>query len=152
MAGLALEVDGLTETLTAFRALEADLRTQANQELRGAARTCATTLSVQLANAAMSSGVPVAPRVASSLRVKSDRLPVISLGGRKKVGTGKRGSAGALLWGSEQGPKSDPNHFGVPTNTGGYWIAPTVARFQDNQAIALYRRAVYDTMRKYGLV
>ena len=36
--GVSLEVDGLTETLKAFRGLEADLRKEANSELRAAAR------------------------------------------------------------------------------------------------------------------
>lgn len=150
--GLALEVDGLQETLKAFGGLEADLRKEANTELRQAAKTCATVLAAQLARAAASSGVPVAPRVAKSIKVKSDRMPVVSIGGPKKVGTGKRGMAAALVWGSEQGPKSDPNRFGVGTNHAGYWIAPTTARFQAGEAITVYRRAVFDVMKKHGLV
>ena len=145
-------MDGMTETLKAFRGLEADLRKQANAELRGAARQCATVLAAQLARAASSSGVPVAPRVARSIKVKSDRLPVVSIGGPMKVGSGARSSAAALVWGSEQGPKSDPNHFGVGPNLAGYWIAPTVARFQGNEALDIYKRGVYETMHSYGLV
>ena len=150
--GQTIEVEGLTETLKAFQGLEADLRKQANAELRGAAKTCAAVLAGRLVIAAESSGVPVAPRVARSIRVKSDRLPVVSIGGPRKVGTGKRGSAAALVWGSEQGPKSEPNHFGVGANPAGYWIAPTVAAFAGDQAVELYRRAVYKTMHSYGLL
>ena len=54
--GLSVEMDGMQETLKAFRDLEADLRKQANAELRQAARTCATVLAGQLARAAMSRG------------------------------------------------------------------------------------------------
>ena len=151
--GLAIEVDGLTETLKAVNGLERELeRPAANKELRQAAKTCATVLAAQLARAAMSSGVPVAPRVASSIRVKSDRLPVVSIGGAKKVGTGKRGAAAALGWGSEQGPKSDPNRFAVESNPTGYWIAPTVERFGSDQAVTLYRRAVFEILHERGLV
>lgn len=149
--GLAVEIDGMMETLTAFRALEADLRKEANTELRQAAKTCAGQLAAGLARAASSSGVPVAPRVAQSITVKSDRIPVISIGGAKKVGTGKRGNAGALVWGSEQGPKGDPNRFGVAPNLAGYWIAPTVERFQSGPAIPTYQRAVFDLLRKHDL-
>ncbi len=148
----SVEVEGMVETLGAVRGLEADLRKQTNTELRQVARTCATVLAAQLARAAASSGVPVAPRVARSIRVKSDRLPVVSIGGPKKVGTGKRGAAAALVWGSEQGPKSEPNRFAVGPNSAGYWIAPTVARFASNEAVELYKRAVYETLHAHGLV
>jgi hypothetical protein len=137
-----VELEGMIETISAVRGLEADLRSGANKELRASARTCATVLAAQLATAAAASGVPVAPKVAASLRVKSDRLPVVSIGG---------GKVGPLLWGSEQGPKSDPNRFAVPPNLGGYWIAPTVERFASDQAVALYRRGVYEVLHDYGL-
>jgi hypothetical protein len=150
--GLAVEVDGLQETLKAFGKLERELRAEANGELRDAADKCASGLVVSLVGAAASSGVPVAPRVARSIKVKRDRVPMVAIGGATKVGTGKRGQAGALVWGSEQGPKSDPNRFGVAPNSAGYWIAPTVARFADGPAIEVYKRAVYVTMRKHGLV
>ena len=150
--GVSIEMDGLVETLGAFRALSGDLRSETNAELRAAAGVCAGGLVRQLVAAASSSGVPVAPRVARSIRVKSDRIPVISIGGATKVGTGKRGHAGALVWGSEQGPKSDPNRFAVSPNSAGYWIAPTVARFASDDAIEVYKRAVYDLLKKNGLV
>jgi len=147
-----VEIDGLMETLGAIRGLQSDLRTQANSELRGSARECANVLAVELARAAQSSGVPVAPRVARSIRVKSDRLPVVSIGGAARVGTGKRANAGALVWGSERGPASDPNRFAVSPNGGGYWIAPTVERFGRSDAVESYKRAVFDTLHRYGLV
>lgn len=150
--GLAVEMDGMTETLKAFRGLEADLRKEANAELRAAAHECAAKLALNLVAAASSSGVPVAPRVARSIRVKSDRLPVVTIGGATKVGTGKRGNAGALVWGSEQGPKGDPNRFAVAPNLAGYWIAPTVAKFAEGPALDAYRRAVADCMRKWKLL
>jgi hypothetical protein len=152
-AGLALEIDGLQETIKAVQGLEREYeRPAANKELRAAAKECATPLAADLVRAALASGVPVAPRVAQSIRVKSDRLPVIQIGGAKKVGTGKRGAAAALVWGSEQGPKSEPNRFAVAPNSAGYWIAPTVARFADGPAIDAYKRAVYETLKRAGLV
>ena len=149
--GLTVEIDGMMETLKAFRGLDADLRSETNKDLRAAAGKCAGGLAAQLVQAASSCGVPVAPRVAQSVRVKSDRIPVVSIGGAKKVGSGKRGHAGALVWGSEQGPKSDPNRFAVGPNAAGYWIAPTTNRFADGPALDVYRRAVFDLLQKHGL-
>lgn len=152
-AGVSVEIAGLTETLKAVNGLEREFeRPAANKELRTAARECATPLAGALVAAAAASGVPVAPRVARSIRVKSDRLPAVSIGGAKKVGTGKRAAAAALVWGAEQGPKSDPNRFAVAPNRAGYWIAPTVARFAGGPAIETYKRAVYEILHRAGLV
>lgn len=147
----SVELDGLTETLKAVQGLSADLeRPAANSELRGAAGVCAGGLARKLAAAAASSGVPVAPRVARSIRVKRDRIPVVSIGGPRKVGA--RGApAGRLVWGSEHGPKSDVNHFGVAPGPG-YWIRPTVAAFRADEAVAEYKRAVYAVLRKHRLL
>lgn len=148
--GVSVEIDGLMETLKATRGLEKDLRSEANAELRSAAKSCASGLAADLVRAAEASGVPVAPRVARSLRVKSDRIPVVSIGGATRVG--RRGApAGSLVWGSEQGPKSDPNRWGIPPSAG-RWIAPTVSRFASSEAVAVYKRAVLDVLKKWRLV
>jgi len=150
-ARVSVDVQGVQETLKAFSGLEADLRKTANGELRAAAKECAGALVVDLQAAAGGSGVPVARRVAASIKVKSDRIPVVSIGGPKRVGV-RGGSAGALLWGSERGPAGPVNHFGVAQNAAGYWIAPTVERFASSKAPDVYRRKVYEIMRKWGLV
>lgn len=150
MASAGVEVDGLVETLSAFKALEADLRKEANSELRVAARQCATVLAGQLARAAAGSGVPVAPRVARSIKVKSDRIPVVMIGGGMKVGA-RGASAAKLVWGSEQGPKGATNHWGVPPSAG-YWIAPTVQAFQGDESVAIFKRAIVDLQRRHGLI
>lgn len=150
MSSLSIDVDGMTETLRAFRGLETDIRRQANGELRKAAGDCARGLVAELRASAASSGVPVAPRVAATARVKSDRLPAVSIGGAKRVG--RYGAPAArLLWGSEHGPRSDINRFGVPAGPG-YWIRPAVERFSSNEAIRVYRGAVAAIMRRYRLL
>jgi hypothetical protein len=144
MAAKGVELEGMTETLKAVRGIKDALeRKEANAELRRAARECAGSLAADLARAAAGCGVPVAPRVARSIRVKSDRLPSVSIGDR---------ATGPLVWGSEQGPKSDPNRFAVSPNASGYWIAPTVARFQGAQAVTIYQRAVVDIFKAHGLL
>jgi hypothetical protein len=148
---MTVEVKGAQETLQAFKQLDAELRKEANGKLRQAAKRCAAELVTDVKASAAASGVPVANRVASSAKVKSDRIPAVSIGGSKRVGV-RGGSAAALLWGSERGPAGPVNHFGVPTNGAGYWIAPAVERFADSKAPDIYRREVYEIMRAYGLV
>jgi hypothetical protein len=148
---LAIEVDGLMETLKAVNQLEREFaRPHANAQLRDAAGRCGNGLADELVRAASASGVPVAPRVARSVTVKRDRLPVVSIGGGQPVG--RHGdSAGSLVWGSEQGPKGAVNHFAVAPSSG-YWVAPAVKRFGDGPAVDLYRRAVFDVLKASGLV
>jgi len=147
--GLSVEVDGLMQTLKAVQGVQADLRPGINNELRDRADTVAQGLLVDLVSAAGSSGVPVAPRVAQSIRVKRDRIPVVSIGGGMRVGRAG-GTAGALVWGSEQGPKGDVNHFAVPPSSG-YWIAPAVERYGP-RARDDFASAVVDVFRKHGLL
>lgn len=131
------------ETLGAVRNVSAELRPGVNNKLRKAADESAAPLAADLARAAANSGVPVASKVARSIKVKRDRIPVVQIGG---------GKVAPLVWGSEQGPKSDPNRFAVAPNSAGYWIAPTVARFADGPAIAKFQRAVYEILHDAGLV
>ena len=140
---------GAVETLKAFKGLDADLRKQANGELRAAAGVCARRLVELLQASAASSGVPVAPRVARSAKVKSDRLPAVSVGGSRRVG--RYGApASALVWGSERGPRGDVNHWAVPPSAG-HWIRPAVKRFEESGAPEEYSRAVDDLIQRYGL-
>jgi len=149
----SVEADGLLETVRSFNGLPRDLaRPTANRQLRQASGDCAGGLAGDLRAAALASGVPVAGRVAASIRVKSDRLPSVSVGGSTRVGRhGAR--AGALVWGSEHGPAAGAgvNHFGVGRSRG-YWIAPTVDRFKGSTALRAYQRAVYQLLRKWGLI
>lgn len=151
-ARFQVQILGMTETLRATSGLEADLRREANRELRQAAGACAGGLQARLVAAALGSGVPVAGRVASSIRIKSDRLPSVTIGGTKRVG--RHGAPAArLVWGSEHGPAAGGrNRFGVARKTSGYWIAPTVARFKESSAVAIYTRAVYSILHRWRLV
>lgn len=147
---LAVHTEGIEETLASLRGIDAALRREANSEIRQAAKIAAEGLAVALRAAASSSGVPVAPLVARTIKVKSDRFPTVSIGGATKVG--RRGApASALLWGSEHGPKGDPNHFAVSPNAGGYWIAPTVQAFEASRAVPIFKRALFDIVKRYGL-
>ena len=147
---LTVEAEGVEETLFAMRGVERELRNPANAEIRAAAKETAGELAEDLRVAAGSSGVPVAARVAQSIKVKSDRFPTVQIGGSTRVGRGGAPAA-ALVWGSEHGPAGDPNHFAVAPNAGGYWIRPTVERFQESKAPDRFRRAVFEITRRFGL-
>lgn len=147
---LTVHTTGIEETLNELRELDRDLRKEANSEIRAAAKQTANELAAALRSAASSSGVPVAARVAASIKVVSDRFPTVRIGGTKKVGR-RGGSAAALLFGSEHGPKGDVNHFGVEPNAGGYWIAPTVRRFEESVAVPAFKRALYEVVKRHGL-
>ena len=148
--GLSIEVDGLMETLKAVRTVQAELRPGVNGAIRDAAGHCAGELVPALQAAAAASGVPVAPRVARSIRVRRDRLPSVSIGGPTRVG--RHGApAAALVWGSELGPAGDVNHFAVPRSSG-YWLAPATERFKAGPAIQTFQRALVSIFRKVGLL
>jgi hypothetical protein len=141
-----IEAEGLVETLQAFKGLEADLRREANGELRKAAGLAASRLVSELQGAAAASGVPVAPRVASSAKVKSDRLPSVAIGGGRRVG--RRGApASALVWGSEHGG----HNFAVGRGSG-YWIKPAVDRFGQGEAMQIFKRSLVAIMQRWGLL
>jgi hypothetical protein len=146
MPTVRVETPGLFETLKATQGLEADLRRTANGELRAIARTCAGELATELKQAAASSPTPQARLMAPTIRVKSDRIPVVSIGGSRRVGRHKTPAA-RLVWGSESGGRN----FRAPAG-GSYWIKPTVERFASSGALKSYRRGVYDILRKWRLV
>lgn len=146
----SIDVDGLEETLKAFQTLERDFaRPEANVKLRDAAGKCADGAKGELVRSASSSGVPVAPRVARSIRVVRDRMPAISIGGPMPVGAGG-GRASDILWGSEHGPSGEVNHFAVPPGSG-YWIKPAIDRFAKGPAVTIFEGAVADILHASGL-
>ena len=142
-----ITVEGVHETQKAFDGLGDDLKPGgAVTEFGGNA--VAELLAPALVAAAASSGVPVASRVARSVRVRGGARPTVSIGGSEAVG---RAGAPAyrLVWGSERGGY-DPNHFVVPRGAG-YWIRPTVERIASSQARAAFDLAIAGRIRRHGL-
>jgi hypothetical protein len=143
-----VELEGAVETVQAIRGVQADLRPTVNGELRDAAGVSADELAGELVSSAGSSGVPVAPRVARSIRVVRDRIPSVSIGGGMAVGA-RGGRASDLVWGSEHGPSGAVNHFAVAPSSG-YWIKPAVDRY-GHRALAHFQRAVEQIVHRRGL-
>lgn len=144
MAEVSVTLEGALETVQAIRGVQAGL----NRDLRDQAGRSAEELASAMRSSASASGVPVAPRVARSIQVVRDRIPAVSIGGGMAVGAGGA-PASDLLWGSEQGPKGEVNHFGVPPSSG-YWIKPAVDRY-GRKALADFQRAVAGIVHKHGL-
>ena len=145
-----VETTGLEETKRAVDELRADLAAIDAGELRAASVEASTALANELRAAASSSGVPVASRVAESVRPKAGGWPGVTIGGTVPVG--RYGAIAAkLLWGSERGPAGAVNHFGVAANPGGYWITPTTKAFKTGPAMAIFRKAVDKLVTKSGL-
>jgi len=157
--GFEIDVDDsdVRVLFDALRNVDAELRKNTNAELRLAAKECAAELASMLKRNTVNSPAPQTRLVELSVKVKSDRVPVVTVGGTRKVGRAyqsrkggkKRAVAGALLWGVEFGDKH--GRF-APRNESGYWIRPTVAEFSKTGAIDTYKRAVVRILNSAGVL
>ena len=139
---------------------DAELRKASNVRLREAAKECANDLAQRLRVSAYGAPAPQTQLVARSIKVKkSDRFPVVAIGGSKKVGRAYksrkgrgtvRASAASLLFGVENGDYHD--RFAA-RNESGYWIKPTVKDFStSSQAIGNYQKAVLQILDDAGVI
>lgn len=130
-----VRIDGVRETLAAFRALPKD----ANDELRVASLRLAELLAVSARTAATARG-GVAALMAPTVKAARDRVPVVQAGGSRKVGR-NRVPAWQVLFVGEFGmdkrtgwyaaPRfDDSDTLQTPRHTGrtGRWFFPTVER------------------------
>lgn len=124
----SIRVEGLNETLRAFKAYGRD----ASKELRQAAGQIADQVVPALVLAGNAAS-PQAALVTPSIKRRSDRVPVIVAGGsrRARPATGKGGKkvfAGDILFGAEFGGGRRPTTRQFPPWTGrrGYWFWPTL--------------------------
>lgn len=122
---VSVQVDGMKETLDAFR----QLPKEASAVLRDASKELAETLVTKIRIAANSDRSPQARIVAATLKVKRDRVPVIEVGGTKRIGRNKV-PAYHLLFGSEFGSHRFKQFQKRHTGTTGSWFFPTVEREQ----------------------
>ena len=144
--GVTCDTSGLVPLLKGLGSVEKSLRDESNVRLRNAAGVAAGELQRQLVQSAGSSPTPQAALVASTARVRRDRLVSVAIGGAKRVGS--RGTAaGALLWGSEHGGRN----FTQPSG-GSYWIEPAVRRYSAGGAERVYLSAVNQILRDAGVL
>ena len=118
---IVVEIDGVRETLAAFR----DLPKQATDKLRDAAGQIADDLLPGVRSAARSDPSPQAALVASTAKVRRDRIPVLVAGGTKRLGV-NRAPAYKLLFGSEFGADRHKQFHKRHQGQEGSWFFPVV--------------------------
>ena len=145
--GLAVEMEGMMETLKAVRGIADALeRKETNAQLRERRGRVRGRLGrAALAPRPPRSRCPGRAPVAGSIRVKP---PTGSPSVRDRDG-GK--ASRRCLWGSEQGPKSDPNRFAVAAEPRRLLDRAHGQRFGEGPAPEIYRRAVYEIFKEHGL-
>lgn len=140
---VGVRIDGVNQTLAAFRQLPKD----ANDALREAAQDLARRLALSAQRAASADNSPQSDLIAPTVKAGRDRLPLVQAGGSKRVGR-HRAPAWKLLFGSEFG-SNRYKQFGHPhAGKKGYWLFPTVEREQSAIAAA-WRRAADDIVRQW---
>lgn len=116
-----VRIDGVRETLTAFR----DLPDEANNELRDATLALSKKLAEQVQQSAQAEGRQAA-LLAKTVKARRDRVPVIVAGGATKLGRNKK-PAYKLLFGSEFG-SSRLKQYKPHQGRQGYWFFPIVEK------------------------
>lgn len=114
-----LRIDGARETLAALRKLPKD----ANDELRDASKRLAELMAGR-ARAAARADSRQAALMAATVRAARDRVPVVQVGGTRRVGR-NRVSAFKMLFGSEFG-SNRLKQFRPHRGRKGYWFFPLV--------------------------
>jgi hypothetical protein len=139
---VTLRLEGAAEVLRAFRQLPKD----ANNELRAASLALAQTLAPKVATAGRSEGAQAA-LLAKTVRAQRDRVPVIVVGGTRRLGSNRK-PAFKMLFGSEFGANFY-RQFKPHLGSGSYWIFRTV---DDNQPLISkeWNKAADNVIRKFG--
>jgi hypothetical protein len=147
-----VQIEGANEAVRAFSRYGKD----ANAELRDAAQRSADHLAPMMARAMTADGGPSA-LVATSVRTKRDRFPVIAAGGTRRVASSSRGkkakkpAAGDLFFGAEFGGRGrrTTQQFRRWKGTTGYAFYPTL-RAHSIELIDAYRDALEALARRWG--
>jgi hypothetical protein len=158
---------GVTVKTIGLQKLDAFLRDQiaaedlnpAKKELRQGTKVIGNDVVIPALKAgAEASGVPQAPAMAATARVRSDRIVFVRIGGvnpklsgfKRGIGPARRAAGGktsqshrtSLAWGSDKGPHPDARapkdgkaHAGAPANRysvarrdGGYWVVQSISK------------------------
>ncbi|MEC3975085.1 hypothetical protein [Amycolatopsis sp. H20-H5] len=129
-----LRIEGVRETLAAFKELPAD----ANNELRDASQKLAKAIAAKAVVDAHAHGGPQGKLLAPTIKAARDRVPMVTVGGTRKVGH-TRAPAYGLLFGSVFGYFGRSGWYAAPRYHGGrgrqyrphrgqdaYWFFPLV--------------------------
>lgn len=145
---LTLHIDGIRETLAAFK----QLPKEASDELRNRTKELSEALAGAARTAAEGQGRK-GKLLAQTVKARRDRVPVVVAGGTKRLGK-KRTPAFALLFTSEFGSNRRTGWYGRPRyrrgghqqfkphrGQQGYWFFPTVEREEPEIARAWQQAA-----------
>lgn len=141
---VTVHIDGVKETLAKLN----QLPKEANAALRDHAGELAGFLARKAEGAARGDRSPQAKRVAATVTVKRDRVPVIQAGGSKRIAS-SRVPAYKLLFGSEFG-SNNLRQFGKRhTGTQGSWFFGTVEDYASEIADA-WNEAADEVVEHFG--
>lgn len=137
-----LHIEGARGTLKAFR----DLPKDASDELREATLKLSETMASRV-TAAGRSDSPQSALVAGTVKANRDRVPSISAGGAKRVGSNRK-PAYKILFGSEFG-SNRLKQFRPHLGRGSYWFFREVEDNQSDIADA-WRKVADDVLKKWS--
>lgn len=141
---VSVEVSGMRETLAAFKALPKD----ASDALRDASKELAESLVTSIKQAAGRARQPQATILGATVKVRRDRVPVIIVGGTKRIGRNKV-PAWRILFGGEFGSNRYRQFHQRHTGTEGTWFFPTVERDKAQIADA-WDKAADEIVTRFG--
>lgn len=137
-------VDGLDGVLRALRAMDKE----GQRELRAEVQKIAGKHAAALQRRAASHRDPRVRGVAPTIRAAKDRVPVINIGGARRVQVSGNPRAGDVLFGANWGAASGgPNGWRFPTHD--EWIHPTLSG-RHAQLVNEWERAVADVAKKWA--
>ncbi|MFD4196619.1 hypothetical protein [Amycolatopsis thermoflava] len=116
-----VQIDGVRDALQAFRELPKD----ANDRLRDESMKLATRLAERVKADGMADAAPQSPLVATTVKARRDRVPVIEAGGTKRLGS-RRAPAYKLLFGSLFGSNAYRQFHRPHGGRDAYWFFPIV--------------------------
>lgn len=119
---IAIRIDGMAETLNAFRALPK----AASDELREASLDLSRKLALSAKAAGIAEGEQAA-LVARTVKANRDRVPSVTAGGSRRVGS-RKAPAWRLLFGAEFGSNRYRQFPRLHTGRAGIWFFPTIER------------------------
>lgn len=137
-----LRIEGARGTLKAFK----DLPKDASDELREGTLKLSQALASRVASAGRADS-PQSALVAGTVKANRDRVPSISAGGSKRVGSNRK-PVFKILYGSEFG-SSRLKQFRPHLGRGSYWFFREVEDNQSDIADA-WRKVADDVLKKWA--
>lgn len=139
-------VAGLDELFRTLRRLPKE----ASDELRTRSRAIADEQADTLKRAAASHPDRRVRQVAGTVRSRRDRVPVVVVGGAKRLELSGRPQAGEVLFGTEWGAQPDgPNGWRFPSATDGEWLTPTL-REHHRDVVEQWQELATDVINRWA--